>query len=121
MTAGCSALLSVAPTGPTLHAVTLVLSRRLAMEPLFVLFVLPVLIGIASVALLRDASKATCAATFAAPLLVFACLRSLDPDGTWNWLAALLVAPLAIAFSLATVMVCFGRSQVRKRHPRNGA
>lgn len=90
------------------------------MEPLLVLFVLPILIGIASVALFRDATKASCAATFASPLVVFGCLRALDPEGTWNWLAALLVAPLAIAFSLATVMVCFGRSQVRRRQPRNG-
>ena len=121
MTAGGSALLSVAPAGPTLRAVTLVLSRRLAMEPFVVLLVLPVVIGVASVALFRDATKAACAATFASPLLVFGCLRTLDPGGTWNWLATLLVAPLAIAFSLATVMVCFGRSQVRKRHRRNGA
>jgi hypothetical protein len=101
--------------------VTLVLYRRLAMEPLVVLFVLPVLIGIASVVLFRDAPRASCAATFTAPLIVFGCLRTLDPDGTWNWLATLLVTPLAIAFSLATVMLCYGRSQVRKRHPRNGA
>ena len=114
-------LLSAAGAGPTLHGVTLVHYRRLAMEPLVVLFVLPILIGLASVALFRDATKASCAATFAAPLVVFGCLRSLDAGGTWNWLATLLVAPLAIAFSLATVMICYGRSQVRKRHSRNGA
>jgi hypothetical protein len=91
------------------------------MEPLVVLIVLPVLIGIASVALFRDTTRASCAATFLSPLIVYASLRSLDPDGTWNWLATLLVAPLAIALALAAVMVCFGRSQVRKRAPRNGA
>lgn len=91
------------------------------MEPLVVLFVLPALIGVASVALLHDMTRASCAATFIAPLVVFCCLRSLDPDGEWNWLATLLVTPLAIAFALAAVMLCHGRSQVRKRHSRNGA
>jgi len=91
------------------------------MEPLVVLFVLPALIGVASVALWRDTNRASCAATFAVPLVVFFCLRSLDPDGQWNWLATLLVTPLAIAFALAAVMFCYGRSQVRKRHSRHGA
>jgi hypothetical protein len=90
------------------------------MEPLVVLFVLPALIGVASVALFRDTTRASCAATFASPLLVFCCLLALDPDGTWNWLATLLVAPLAIAFALAAVMLCYGRPQIRKRHPHNG-
>jgi hypothetical protein len=101
--------------------VTLVLSHRLAMEPLVVLFVLPVLIGIASVALFHDTTRASCAATFASPLVVLGCLITLDPDGTWNWLAALLVAPLAIAFALGAVMLSYGRSPVRKRHRENGA
>lgn len=91
------------------------------MEPLVVLFVLPVLVGVASVVLFRDTTKASCVATFASPLVVFACLSAFDPDGTWNWLAALLVAPLAIAFALAAVMVYYGRSQVRERQRRNGA
>jgi hypothetical protein len=91
------------------------------MEPLVVLFVLPVLIGAASVAVFHDTTRASCAATFTAPLVVFCCLRSLDPDGEWNWLATLLVTPLTIAFALAAVMLLYGRSQVRKRHPRHGA
>lgn len=90
------------------------------MEPLVVLFVLPVLIGAASVALLRDTIRASCAAALGAPVIVFCCLRALDPDGTWNWLAALLVAPLAMAFALAAVMLCAGGSPLHKRHPRNG-
>lgn len=91
------------------------------MEPLVVLFVLPVLIGIASAVLFRDTTKSSCVATFASPLVVFVCLSSFDPDGSWNWLAALLVAPLAIAFALAAVMLYYGRSQVRERERRNGA
>ena len=100
---------------------TLVASYRVAMRPLVVLFVLPVLIGIASVALFRDTTRASCVATFAAPLVVLGCLFYLDPDGNWDWLAALLVSPLTIAFALASVMIYYGRSQVRKRGRRNGA
>ena len=91
------------------------------MEPLVVLFVLPVLIGVASAVLFRDTTRASCAATFASPLVVFCCLSSLDPEGQWNWLATLLVSPLAIAFALAAMMIRYGRSQVRKRHLGNGA
>lgn len=115
-----SALFTEARAGPTLRLVPLVPSHRVDMEPLIVLFVLPVLIGIAAVALFRDTTKSSCVATFASPLVVFACLRFLDPEGTWNWLATLLVSPLAIAFALGAVMACYGRSQVRKRQPRNG-
>ena len=89
------------------------------MEPLLVLFVLPVLIGVAAVALFRDVTRASCLATFASPLVVFCCLRLRDPDGTWNWLAAMLVTPLAIAFALAAVMLCHGRSQTPRRRSGN--
>jgi hypothetical protein len=101
--------------------VTSVAYQRLAMKPLVVLLVLPVLIGVASVALFRDTTKASCVATFASPLVVLSCLFYFDPDGRWDWLAALLVSPLTIAFALASVMVYYGRSQARRRHPRDGA
>lgn len=91
------------------------------MEAFVVLVVLPVLIGIVSEVLLRDTTKASCLATFAAPLVVYFCIVYRDPAGTWNWLATLLVSPLAIALALAAVMISFGRTQVRKRPHRNGA
>ena len=114
-------LLSAASAGPKLRVVPRVLPPRSAMEPLVVLLLLPVLIGVASVALFRDSARASCVATFVSPLAVFCCLSSLDPEGRWNWLAALLVSPLAIAFALAAMMIRYGRAQVRKRHPGNGA
>ena len=89
------------------------------MEPLLVLVLLPLLIGVAAEVLFRDTLRASLAATLIAPLLVYICLASLDPGGTWNWLASLLVAPLAMALALAAVMVCFGRTHARKR-PRRG-
>lgn len=87
----------------------------LAMEPLVVLVVLPVLVGIGAELLFRDTARASLAAAIASSLGVYVCLRLGDPGGTWNWLATFLVAPLAIAFSLATVLTCFGHFEGRRR------
>ena len=90
------------------------------MEPFAVLVVLPVLIGAAADWLFRDASRASLAAAILSSLTVYVCLAVLDPGGQWNGLATFLVSPLAIAFSLATVLACFGyregRRRPRKRH-----
>lgn len=88
------------------------------MEPLAVLVVLPVLIGIAAEVLFRDTSRASLAAAVLSSLSVYACLNYLDPGGTWNGLATFLVAPLAIAFSLATVLACFGHREGRRPRKR---
>jgi hypothetical protein len=88
------------------------------MEPLVVLVLLPVLIGVVSEMLFRDTTHASLAAAVGTTLVVFLCLWYLDPDGTWNWLAALLVSPLAIASTLAAVLICYGRSQAPRR--KNG-
>jgi hypothetical protein len=89
------------------------------MEALVVLFLLPVLIGLGFGLLLRDTTKASLAATLSSPLVVYICLMTLDPDDTWNWLATLLVSPLVIAFALATILIRFGRSHMRKRSHEN--
>jgi hypothetical protein len=86
------------------------------MEPLLVLILLPVLIGVAAEVLFRDTLRASLAAALLAPIVVFFSIMTLDPGGTWNWLASLLVAPLAMALALGAVMVCFGRAHARKRH-----
>ncbi len=91
------------------------------MEPLLVLFVLPVLIGLVSEWIFRDTRQASVAATVGCVLFVYVCLKALDPDGTWNWLAALLVLPLPIAFALAAVIACWGRSPARRRRPARDA
>jgi hypothetical protein len=85
------------------------------MRAFVVLFVLPVLIGIASERLFRDTTRATLAATLAAPAVMYLCLHVFDPTGTWNWLATLLVSPLVIALALASVLFCFGRPPKRRR------
>ena len=86
------------------------------MRAFVVLFVLPVLIGIASERLFRDTTRATLAATLAAPAVMYLCLHTFDPTGTWNWLATLLVSPLVIALALASVLFSFGRPPKRGRH-----
>jgi hypothetical protein len=91
------------------------------MEPFAVLIVLPVLVGVVAELLFRDTSRASLAAAIVSSLSVYACLNMLDPDGRWNWLATFLVSPLAIAFSLATVLTCFGYREGRRRHRRRHA
>lgn len=90
------------------------------MEPFVVFFLLPVLFGIVSALLLRETKYASLAAGIASTLLVYVCLELRDPEGTWNWLATLLIAPLVIAFSLTAVLICQGRFHGRKHGP-NGA
>ncbi|HET8831585.1 MAG TPA: hypothetical protein VFN86_05910 [Casimicrobiaceae bacterium] len=91
------------------------------MAPLAVLVVMPVLIGVAAELLFRDTTRASLAAGIGASLSVYACLATLDPGGTWNGLATFLVAPLSIAFSLATVLTVFGYREGRHRHRRHHA
>ena len=86
------------------------------MEPFVVFFLLPVLFGIGAELLLRDTRQASLLAGFASTILVYVCLELRDPEGTWNWLAALLVAPLVIAFALSAVLICYGRIDARKHH-----
>ena len=91
------------------------------MEPFAVLIVLPVLVGLVAERLFRDTTRASFAAAVLSSLSVYTCLALLDPDGEWNWLATFLVSPLAIAFSLATVLTCFGWFEGRRRPRRRHA
>jgi hypothetical protein len=91
------------------------------MEPVLVLIVLPALIGVGAELAFRDALRASLAATLAAPTLVYLSIATLDPSGGWNWLASLLVAPLATAIALAAVMACYGWTHARRRSRRRSA
>jgi hypothetical protein len=86
------------------------------LEPLAVLVVMPVLVGLAAELVFRDTTRASLVAALLSSVAVYACLATLDPGGTWNWLATFLVSPLAIAFSLATVLTCFGHLDGRRSH-----
>lgn len=85
------------------------------MQPLLVLILLPVLIGVAAELIFRDTARASLAAALGCLLAVFVCLEYLEPEGRLSWLATLLVSPFAIAFSLVAVLICYGRDQARKR------
>ena len=91
------------------------------MEAITVWLVLPVAIGAAAEITLRDPSRASLVAAIASALAVYASLHHLDPAGTWNGLATFLVSPLAIAFSLATVLTCHGYLEGRRRPRRRVA
>ena len=86
------------------------------MEPLAVLVVMPVLVGVAAELVFRDTTRASLAAALMSSLAVYVCLATLDPGGTWNWLATFLVSPLAIALSRAAVLTSVGYLDGRHRH-----
>jgi Na+-driven multidrug efflux pump len=90
------------------------------LEPFIVLFLLPVTIGIVSGLCLRATKSAALVATLGSVLAVYLCLAIRDPNGTWTWLAAFLVLPLPIAFALAAVLICSGRTHARRQHGRHG-
>jgi hypothetical protein len=91
------------------------------MKPLLLLLVLPVLIGFASEMVFRDARNASLAAALGSGIVVVLGVVVLDPAGTWNWIAALLVSPLPMAFAVVTVLFCYGRLQMRRPDHERGA
>lgn len=91
------------------------------MKALVILLVLPVLIGFASEMVFRDAKRASFTAAVGSALVVFLGVIVLDPAGTWNWVAALLVSPLPMALGVVTVLFCYGRLQMRRRNHGRGA
>jgi uncharacterized membrane protein len=91
------------------------------MKALIVFFVLPTLIGVVSMSLIRAMKGASLAAAIGAPVIVVFCIMLLDPEDTWNWLAALLVSPLVMAIAVITVLLRVRRSHVRKRDTWNDA
>ncbi len=91
------------------------------LEPLLILVFIPLAIGLVSEFVFRDRRRAMFAAAAATTLAVFAALAWLDHEDNWNWLAALLVSPLAITFALVAVIVTYGRSQVQRRRHRQDA
>jgi len=89
------------------------------MEPLIILVLLPVAIGIVAERVFADTTTAALAAAIGTAALVYTSLKLLAPDETWNGLAALLVSPLPIALALGAVVVCCGRSHVRRGKRRD--
>jgi hypothetical protein len=90
-----------------------------ALEPLIVLVVLPVLIGIGAAMLARDTRHASLVAMLACALAVFAGVNIRVPVESWNWLAASLVLPLPIAVAVAMVFIWHGRDHPRRHRARH--
>jgi phosphate/sulfate permease len=90
-------------------------------EPIVVLILLPIVIGIASELVFRDTTHATLAAAIGTAIALAACMAWLTPAEMWTWLAVLLVSPLAIAIALAAVLVVYGRAQASRRRKRHDA
>jgi cyanate permease len=86
-----------------------------AFEPLIVLVLLPVLLGIGAATLARETRKAALVAMLACALAVVAGVVFRVPEESWNWLAAMLVLPVPIALALAMVLVWHGRDARRHR------
>ena len=91
------------------------------MEPIAVLIILPIAIGIVSELVFRDTTHATLAAVLGTTIALVVCMNLLAPPEMWTWLAVLLVSPLAIAAALATVLTLYGRSQAHRRRRRRDA
>jgi hypothetical protein len=91
------------------------------MEPLLVLVVLPMLVGIVAELAFRDAKRASLAAALGTTAIVCLSVQILDANAAWTWLAALLVSPLPIAFAVATALFLYGHLHARRRKKRNGA
>lgn len=85
------------------------------MQPIVILFLLPLLVGVASHAALRDAKRASLAAVAGTLVALALCVDALDPASRWSWIAGLMVSPLPIAVAVAAVLVCHGRQEGHRR------
>jgi hypothetical protein len=90
------------------------------MQAIVILFVLPLIVGVASQLTFRDAKRASLAAVVGTLVAIALCVDVLDSSGRWSWLAGLMVSPLPIAVAVAAVLVCHGRLEGH-RPRRNGS
>ena len=88
------------------------------MQAIAILFVLPLVVGVAAQLTFRDPKRASLVAVVGTLVTLALCVDALDPGGRWSWLAGLMVAPLPIAVSVAAVLICHGRLEGPR--PRNG-
>lgn len=85
------------------------------MQPLLVLVVMPLAVGVLAAVALRDTRRASLAAALVSTAILYTCLSLLNPDGEWTVLATFLVSPLTLAFALLAVLVTFGHGHVQRR------
>lgn len=85
------------------------------MQPLLVLIVMPLVVGVLAAVTFRDTRRASLAAALVSTVILYACLSTLNPSGEWTVLATLLVLPLTLAFTLLAVLLMFGQSPPHRR------
>jgi hypothetical protein len=85
------------------------------MQPLLILVVMPVVVGVLAAVAFRDTRRASLVAALGTTLILYACLSTLNPGGDWTILATLMVLPLTLAFTLAAVLVVFGHGHLQRR------
>ena len=87
------------------------------MQPLIVLVVMPVAVGVLAAVMSRNLRRASLAAAVVSTAILYACLAWLNHGGAWTLFAAFLVTPLTLAFSLAAVLTVFGHGHLHHRRP----
>ena len=85
------------------------------MQPLLVLVVMPLIVGVLAAVTFRDTRRASLAAVLVSTVILYTCLSTLNPSGEWTVLATLMVSPLTLAFTLLAVLLMFGQSRLRRR------
>ncbi|MEO8849036.1 MAG: hypothetical protein ABI440_10485 [Casimicrobiaceae bacterium] len=85
------------------------------MQPLLILLLFPVLVGICAELVFRDAKHASLAAAVGSVVVTCLAVQRLAPQGAWNWLAALLVSLLPMSIAVTTALFCYGRAQSARR------
>jgi hypothetical protein len=85
------------------------------MQPLLVLVVMPLVVGVLAAVTLRDTRRASLAAALVSTAILYACLSTLNPSGEWTVLATFLIAPLTLAFALLAVLLTFGHGHLQRR------
>lgn len=91
------------------------------MQPLLILVVFPILVGIGAGMLFRDARNASLAAVIGSIVVTCLSVQFLAPGATWNWIAALLVSLLPISIAVAAALFWYGRLTTPPRHRRQDA
>ena len=91
------------------------------MQPLLILFVFPVLVGIAAGSLMckaRDVSNALLVAALASIVVTCIAVQMLEIHALWHWIAALLVCLLPVSISVAVALFWYGHLSAPRHHGR---
>ena len=91
------------------------------MQPILILVVFPILVGIGAGMVFRDARHASLAAVIGSKNRAVGRRPVGAPGATWNWIAALLVSLLPISIAVAAALFWYGRLTTPPRHRRQDA